>query len=81
VTIPYLTDKERMVMGAILMGALRADWIAGSSLGAAAWNYNVGGVRVTNEVRCLSRWKLITPWWIALEQIEWVLTQEGYDAL
>ncbi len=71
----FLTDEERMVMGAINMGhlvsILRQDAVH-------KWHdYNVGGINVTDAVFRLAMWGLIE----AVSGPHWRLTPEGVWAL
>ena len=78
----FLTDEERMVMGAINMGCLEEHVMIAQNPGPPETDYNVGDQRVTDAVNRLLMWKLIGYSTDAgLTRRHMVLTPEGVRAL
>lgn len=74
----FLTDEERMVMGAINMGHLKHTTVRDAV--STTHYYNVGGINVTDAVNRLWMWNLIGKI-LRDGEVQLVLTSEGMRAL
>jgi len=72
----FLTNQERMVMGAIQMEHLVS--IPRQDAVHQWYDYNVGGINVTDAVNRLAMWGLIAQ---HVREMKFELTSEGVRAL